>query len=51
MGETIFSEIIRGEIPLRKLYETMVLAFLDINPLSAGHTLVIRSKPWRASMS
>ncbi|MGE0323229.1 MAG: HIT family protein [Polyangiaceae bacterium] len=42
MGETIFSKIIRGEIPCHKLYEDdLVLAFLDINPLSAGHTLVI----------
>lgn len=42
MGETIFSKIIRGEIPCHKLYEDdLVLAFLDINPLSAGHVLVI----------
>jgi histidine triad (HIT) family protein len=42
MPETIFSKIIRGEIPCFKLYEDeQVLAFLDINPLSHGHTLVI----------
>ncbi len=42
MAETIFSKIIRGEIPCHKLYEDdQVLAFLDINPLSPGHTLVI----------
>lgn len=42
MSETIFSKIIRGEIPCHKVYEDdQVLAFLDINPLSSGHTLVI----------
>jgi histidine triad (HIT) family protein len=42
MADTIFSKIIRGEIPCHKLYEDEhVLAFLDIGPLSDGHTLVI----------
>lgn len=42
MSETIFSKIIRGEIPCHKVYEdAQVLAFLDIGPLSTGHTLVI----------
>ena len=42
MSETVFSKIIRGEIPCHKVYENdRVLAFLDINPLSAGHTLVV----------
>ncbi len=42
MPETIFSKIIRGEIPCHKVYEDAhVLAFLDIGPLSRGHTLVI----------
>ena len=42
MSETIFSKILRGEIPCHKVYEDeQVLAFLDINPLSRGHTLVI----------
>ncbi len=42
MAETIFTKIIRGEIPCHKVYEDEhVLAFLDINPLSKGHTLVI----------
>lgn len=42
MAETIFSKIIRGEIPCHKVYEDdHVLAFLDIFPLSPGHTLVI----------
>ena len=42
MAETIFSKILRGEIPCHKVYEDdRVLAFLDIGPLSQGHTLVI----------
>jgi histidine triad (HIT) family protein len=42
MPETIFARILRGEIPCHKVYEDEhVLAFLDVNPLSAGHTLVI----------
>jgi histidine triad (HIT) family protein len=39
---TIFTKIIRGEIPSHKVYEDAhVFAFLDISPLSPGHTLVI----------
>ena len=39
---TIFTKIIRGDIPCHKVYEDdQVLAFLDINPLSRGHTLII----------
>ena len=46
MAETIFSRIIRGEIPCHRVYEDdHVLAFLDINPLSHGHTLVIPKRP------
>lgn len=46
MSETIFGKIIRGEIPCHKVYEDdRVLAFLDINPLSRGHTLVIPKEP------
>lgn len=46
MSETIFSKIIRGEIPCHRVYEDeQVLAFLDINPLSLGHTLVIPKEP------
>ena len=42
MGETIFTKIIRGEIPCHKVYEDdKILAFLDVGPLSQGHTLVI----------
>ena len=39
---TIFSKIINGEIPSYKIYEDdRYYAFLDINPLAKGHTLVI----------
>ena len=39
---TIFDKILSGQIPCHKVYEDQhVLAFLDINPLSPGHTLVI----------
>ena len=39
---TIFSRIVKGEIPCYKIAEDEnFLAFLDINPLSKGHTLVI----------
>lgn len=46
MAETIFTKIINGEIPCHRVYEDAhVLAFLDINPLSTGHTLVIPKEP------
>lgn len=46
MAETIFSKILRGELPCHKVYEDdLVLAFLDIAPLSKGHTLVIPKEP------
>lgn len=46
MAETIFSRILRGEIPCHKVYEDdRVLAFLDINPISRGHLLVIPKEP------
>ncbi|MEL6427846.1 MAG: HIT family protein [Planctomycetota bacterium] len=39
---TIFDRILDGEIPCHRVYENdHVLAFLDIAPLSKGHTLVI----------
>jgi len=42
---TIFSKIISGEIPSWKIAEDdQYLAFLDINPLAVGHTLVIPKK-------
>jgi len=39
---TIFSRIVNGEIPCFKVAENdKYFAFLDINPLSKGHTLII----------
>ena len=39
---TIFDRILSGEIPCHRVYEDEhVLAFLDINPIARGHTLVI----------
>ncbi len=39
---TIFSKIISGEIPSYKIAESEeFFAFLDINPLKTGHTLVV----------
>lgn len=46
MPETVFSKILRGELPCHKVYEDeQVLSFLDIGPLSRGHTLVIPKEP------
>ena len=42
---TIFSRIIQGEIPCYKIAENdKFFAFLDINPVSKGHTLVVPKK-------
>jgi histidine triad (HIT) family protein len=42
MDDCIFCKIVRGEIPYYKIYEDNdFLAFLDINPVSLGHTLLI----------
>jgi histidine triad (HIT) family protein len=39
---TVFTKIIRGEIPCYRIAEDEKhFAFLDINPLMAGHTLVV----------
>lgn len=39
---SIFSKIVKGEIPCYKIAEDeKYFAFLDINPLQKGHTLVI----------
>ena len=39
---TIFTKIINGEFPCYKIYENeLVFAFLDINPINPGHTLIV----------
>ncbi|MCF6169946.1 MAG: HIT family protein [Bacteroidales bacterium] len=43
--ESVFTRIVKGEIPSYKIAESEnCFAFLDINPLSKGHTLVIPKK-------
>ncbi len=43
---TIFSKIINGEIPSYKVAENdKFYAFLDINPLQKGHTLIVPKLP------
>lgn len=45
MNDSVFTKIIKGEIPAHKIYEDEnVLAFLDIHPVTPGHTLVIPKK-------
>lgn len=46
MADTIFAKIIAGEAPCHRVFEDdHVLAFLDIFPISRGHTLVIPKEP------
>lgn len=45
MQDSIFTKIINGEIPSHKIYEDEhTYAFLDIHPVTSGHTLVIPKK-------
>ncbi|MFB6115882.1 MAG: HIT family protein [Candidatus Nanosalina sp.] len=45
MSDCIFCKIIEGEIPGNIVYEDEnVVAFLDANPVSKGHTLVVPKK-------
>lgn len=42
---SVFTKIVNGEIPCYKIYEDdKTMAFLDINPETPGHTLVIPKK-------
>ncbi len=46
--DCIFCKIINGEIPSSKIYEDdIIIAFLDINPDSFGHTLIIPKKHYK----
>lgn len=48
MEGCIFCKIAKGEIPAHKIYEDEdFMAFLDVRPLSPGHTLVIPKKHFR----
>ena len=46
MEDSIFTKIIKGEIPCHKIYEDEhTFAFLDIYPSCEGHTLVVHKVP------
>lgn len=48
MDDCIFCKIVRGEIPCKKVYEDeKFLAFLDISPISEGHSLLIPKDHYR----
>ena len=48
LDECVFCKIVNGEIPCYKIWEDKeFLAFLDINPYSIGHVLVISKKHYR----
>jgi histidine triad (HIT) family protein len=45
MQDSVFTKIIKGEIPCHKIYEDeLTFVFLDIHPIQPGHTLVISKK-------
>lgn len=45
MSDSLFTKIIKGEIPCHKMYEDdQTFAFLDIHPIQPGHTLVVPKK-------
>ena len=51
MEECIFCKIINKEIPSFKIYENeFVLAFLDVNPIARGHTLVIPKRHFKDAL-
>ena len=42
MADSLFTKIIKGEIPCHKIYEDeKTFAFLDIQPIKPGHMLVV----------
>jgi len=46
--ECIFCKILQGEVPSSKVYENeKIFAFLDLNPVNPGHTLVIPKKHYQ----
>ncbi len=50
MDDCIFSKIVKGEVPSRKVCENdSVYAFLDIHPVNKYHTLVIPKKHYENS--
>lgn len=50
MAETVFDQILRGDAPATFVYrDDLVSAFMDIQPVNAGHVLVVPNKPGRPS--
>ena len=48
MNDCIFCKIIKGEIPSYTIYEDdKMKAFLDVNPVSNGHVLLIPKKHYK----
>ena len=46
MSDSVFSKIVKKELPAHIIYEDKnTLAFLDMNPVTKGHTLVITKQP------
>ncbi len=45
MNDCLFCKIVAGEIPSTKIYDNEhIMAFLDINPVNPGHTLIVTKK-------
>ena len=52
MKDCLFCKIAKGEIPSTKIYEDeKFLAFLDINPVNPGHTLIIPKEHYKDTAS
>ena len=46
MSDSIFTKIIKGEIPSHKVYEDdKTFAFMDIHPIQPGHVLLVSKNP------
>lgn len=46
MTDSVFTRIIRGEIPCHKVYEDdQTIVFMDIHPVQPGHVLVVPKTP------
>ena len=46
MADSIFTKIIKGEIPAHKVYEDeYTYAFMDIHPIQPGHVLLVTKNP------
>ena len=47
MQASVFTRIIRGELPAAKIYEDEhTIAFMDINPVNPGHALAVTKGHW-----